>query len=91
MKQLKNFRLLLTLAVALLIASTTVAFLSSSHSKISKENIAEAQVMICISKTAYAYHSHECRGLARCTHKIETVSISEAKKAGYVPCKICYK
>jgi hypothetical protein len=47
-------------------------------------------VYICQSKSAYAYHSHECRGLARCTHGIVKVSKAQAIKMGYRACKICY-
>lgn len=48
-------------------------------------------VLICRSSNAYAYHSYECKGLARCTHKIIKVTIEEARKMGYKPCKICYR
>jgi len=50
----------------------------------------EATVLICESNSAYAYHSHTCHGLARCTHTISKVTQSEAKRLGYVACKICY-
>ena len=50
----------------------------------------EAYVLICNSTAAYAYHSYTCHGLARCTHGVSKVTESEAKAAGYVPCKICY-
>lgn len=48
-------------------------------------------VYICQSGSAYAYHSHVCRGLARCTHGIVKVSKAYAIKMGYKPCKICYR
>lgn len=47
-------------------------------------------VYICQSRSAYAYHSHICRGLARCTHGITKVTKAYAIKMGYKPCKICY-
>ena len=50
----------------------------------------EAQVLICQSRSAYAYHSYECRGLNRCRSEVSRVSVSEARNFGYVPCKICY-
>lgn len=49
-----------------------------------------AYVAICESRSAYAYHSGMCRGLARCTHGVSQVSVAQARSAGYVPCKICY-
>ena len=47
-------------------------------------------VYICQSKSAYAYHKYECRGLARCTHGIAKITKAQAIKLGYKPCKICY-
>ena len=47
-------------------------------------------VYICQSRSAYAYHSHICRGLARCTHGIVKLTKAQAIKIGYKPCKICY-
>ncbi len=49
-----------------------------------------AYVSICESRSAYAYHSGMCRGLARCTHGVNKMSIPQARNAGYMPCKICY-
>lgn len=49
-----------------------------------------SQVLVCTSPNAYAYHSHECRGLKRCSHNIVTMSRQAAEKKGYTPCKICY-
>lgn len=47
-------------------------------------------VAICQSRSAYAYHSGMCRGLARCTHGVSRVTVAQARNSGYVPCKICY-
>jgi hypothetical protein len=47
-------------------------------------------VYICKSKSAYAYHQYQCRGLARCTHGIVRITKAQAIKLGYKPCKICY-
>jgi len=49
-----------------------------------------ATVLICESKSAYAYHAYECSGLRRCRHTISKVSLADAKNAGYKPCKICH-
>ena len=48
-------------------------------------------VYICQSKSAYAYHSYQCRGLARCTHGIVKIAKAQAIKLGYKACKICYR
>lgn len=48
-------------------------------------------VYICQSRSAYAYHSYECRGLSRCTHGIVKITKAQAIKLGYRPCKICYR
>lgn len=57
-----------------------------------KENKAkkEQMVLICNSKSAYAYHSHYCSGLSRCKSSVSKVKKSEAEAMGYVPCKKCY-
>jgi hypothetical protein len=38
-----------------------------------------SNVLICVSPNSYAYHSHMCQGLNRCTHEIISVSLDEAK------------
>lgn len=55
-----------------------------------KHKKVEAYVLICNSKSAYAYHSYQCRGLSRCRSSISKVKESEARSMGYSPCKICY-
>lgn len=50
----------------------------------------EQSVLICVSKSAYAYHRYYCRGLNRCTHTVNKVKVSEAKALGYIPCRNCY-
>ena len=57
---------------------------NSSHKK------QETTVLICVSKTAYAYHRYRCRGLGRCTHSISKVSLNQAKRQGRRACKVCY-
>lgn len=43
---------------------------------------------ICV--TGKGYHSTKsCRGLAKATHKIKAITLSEAQKTRR-PCKICY-
>jgi hypothetical protein len=48
-------------------------------------------VYICQSKSAYAYHSYQCKGLARCTHTIVKMTRAQAVKFGYKAYKICYR
>lgn len=50
----------------------------------------QSTVLICVSSSAYAYHSYQCRGLSRCTHTITRVTIADAKGRGYRACQICY-
>ncbi len=50
----------------------------------------ESTVFVCNSKSSYAYHSHQCRGLKRCKSGISKVSKSQAQNSGYRACKICY-
>jgi hypothetical protein len=53
-------------------------------------NLKVDSVLICVSPTGHKYHSHECRGLAKCTHEIRKVTKAQAIKMGYGACKICY-
>lgn len=56
-----------------------------------KEQKKEAQVYVCDSKSAYAYHvSGSCRGLNRCSHGVIKMGLSEAKNSyGRKLCRIC--
>lgn len=60
------------------------------HRKQVSKRPAVVTVLVCGSRSAYAYHSAECHGLARCRSGVSRVSVSEARNMGYVPCKICY-
>ncbi|MFK5854505.1 MAG: SH3 domain-containing protein [Bacteroidota bacterium] len=51
---------------------------------------AEAKVLICNSKSSYAYHNHYCRGLNRCKSDVGSVTVSTAVNRGYRACKNCY-
>ena len=51
----------------------------------------DATVMICQSKGAKVYHSHECRGLANCNYQVLKISKLKAIKMGRKACKNCYK
>jgi hypothetical protein len=48
------------------------------------------EVLICGSKSAYAYHSHRCKGLSRCGSEVKKMSLPDAKKQGYKACGFCY-
>ena len=76
---------------AILIISMLISVSISNAASI-KPHVKPAidSVYICQSRSAYAYHKYECRGLARCTHGIIKVSKAQAIKMGYKPCKICY-
>lgn len=60
---------------------------TKKHKKAKK---VENYVLICNSKSAYAYHAYQCRGLSRCRSSVSKVTESEARAMGYSPCKICY-
>ena len=50
-------------------------------------SVKSVDVYICVSKTASRYHCTEsCNGLNRCSHKIEKVSVAEARNRGYSLC-----
>ena len=50
------------------------------------------KVYICKSGTSYAYHNSMCKGLSKCTHKIEKVTVEEAIASGHKKaCGYCYK
>lgn len=71
----------------------TTGFVQSSCISVSAPVVSkkeEATVLICNSSSAYAYHSYECSGINRCKSTISKVSISEATRKEYRPCKICY-
>jgi hypothetical protein len=80
---------------ALLIILLSVALISCGG-KSSKDETAKtkdpskSEVLICGSKSAYAYHSHECKGLSRCKSEVKKMTLSQAKEKGYKPCGFCY-
>lgn len=50
------------------------------------------KVYICQSPTSYAYHIKLCEGLQNATHKIDTVTLEEAKASRHnKPCGFCFK
>ncbi len=86
-------RLVLQSCIYLLSVSTLIrqgtATRTHQHKQVRKRP-AVATVLICGSRSAYAYHSYECHGLARCRSGVSRVSASEAWNMGYIPRKICY-
>ncbi len=88
-------RLILLLVMLLMGASMataqTVHGRTSHHPRTSKRPAPRGAVYvaICESRSAYAYHSGMCRGLARCTHGVSQVTVAQAQGSGYRPCKIC--
>ncbi len=51
----------------------------------------DENVFICNSVNATVYHSRRCSGLARCSHSISEVRVSEAVDLGRRACGICYQ
>ncbi len=81
--------LLFLIAATTLLGATTAAPIpqkNRTHEKPAKE-----YVYVCVSPTAYAYHSDkDCGGLNRCTHEVRKETVSEAKQDGRRACKLCY-
>lgn len=69
----------------------TVAAAQSYYASLSAVRT-DANVYICDSNTAKAYHnSQNCRGLVKCTHEVVKVTKREAEgDYGRVPCQVCY-
>ncbi|MFZ1678383.1 MAG: hypothetical protein WBP41_16155 [Saprospiraceae bacterium] len=65
-------------------------YIVTSPNQALNENSSKTEVLICNSKTAYAYHNHQCRGLLECTHSVSTITLEEAKLMNRTPCKNCY-
>ncbi|HHT51588.1 MAG TPA: SH3 domain-containing protein [Bacteroidales bacterium] len=63
---------------------------SNRTSTTSKSKEVESYVLICNSSSAYAYHTHYCKGLRRCKSEVSKVTVSNAQKMGYKPCGFCY-
>ncbi|MDR0385233.1 MAG: hypothetical protein LBH60_04065 [Prevotellaceae bacterium] len=57
---------------------------------VTSKTLSKDEVLICGSKAAYAYHSHECKGLSRCNSAVSKISLADAKKQGYKACGFCY-
>jgi len=49
-------------------------------------------VYVCMSSSAYAYHSGYCSGLKRCTHEIKKLKKKDAEDRGFSKaCAYCYR
>ncbi|MCB9256071.1 MAG: hypothetical protein H6579_02965 [Chitinophagales bacterium] len=86
----KSIRSILLLLLVIFIENSSVLpnpILVSSIVESTRYN----NVLICISSTASKYHAYQCWGLDKCTHDIQTVSLSVAQSKGYSACRICYK
>lgn len=96
MPVLTTMRILIQILLIGLWLFTTTSFTSqrpaprSTYQKHPRKAPAVASVLVCGSRSAYAYHSYECHGLNRCQSGVSRVSVSEARAMGYQPCKICY-
>ncbi len=79
-------KLLLLLPIMLLLLSMQPGPTQSGEPK-GKEQ----KVLICNSKSSYAYHNKYCRGLKQCKSDVREVSVEQAKKMGKgKPCGYCY-
>ena len=78
-------RLLLTLAIALAfvgVASTNTA--PAAPSLAAQRD--ESRATVYVTRTGERYHRGSCHHLRRSKF---AVSLSEAKRQGYTPCKVC--
>lgn len=73
-----------------LIALVVVACTSGTSPNLATQK-AKSYVYICVSPTAYVYHSSpNCHGLNRCTHPIIRTTLDSAVNYYHRrPCKIC--
>ncbi len=57
----------------------------------SKACEAKQTVYVCTGPKSKRFHSSQsCRGLRNCSGQVVKMSKTDAQKAGYTPCKICY-
>jgi hypothetical protein len=69
--------------------SEPVSFLGVNN-ELNSSSIRDS-VMICKSKSAFAYHLDYCTGLKRCKAKVVKMTLADAKLGGYKACGFCYK
>lgn len=92
MKYLKH---ILALALAVVSYTSTEGSTNANETVntqlLNTENaIAGNKVAICTGPKAVKYHSKsDCRGLNRCSGSIRWITLEEAQKRHYKPCKIC--
>lgn len=81
-----------TMALMALFAFTPSMMGEAIQTQAHIELASEGQtVYICTGPKAEKYHkSSKCRGIRKCSCKIVSINLADAKKKGYKPCKICY-
>lgn len=83
MKRIKSLLLVLLFIVIAAPCETSEAA--------SAANTGEKTVWVCGGPNSKRYHRHPgCAGLKRCSKTPSKISISEAQRRGYTPCKKCY-
>jgi hypothetical protein len=64
----------------------------ASSAIVSKTAAATEYVYLCEGPYSKVYHaSPDCKGLSRCSTRIEKVTLEEARKEGRRPCKFEYR
>lgn len=49
-------------------------------------------VYVCGGPKSKRYHkTDKCKGLCRCSVEVGRITLREAERSGYTPCRICYK
>ena len=85
---MKTIQLFLFVFILFISCKSETSYLNASSALRTQT---DEKVLICVSKTAYAYHKESCSGFEKCTHETKEITISEAKEMDRKPCKICYK
>lgn len=86
---MKKILLILTLLIS---ASALTAIEAKKTTNAEYKANTNEVVYVCTGKSSKRYHKNsDCRGLAKCSGTIESVSVSTAKNSGKTPCKICNK
>ncbi len=64
----------------------TATTLVASYADSDPQNRSEARTTVYVTRTGEKYHRASCQHLRRSS---SPMSLSEAKRAGYMPCKTC--
>ena len=82
---MKKLILLLTI-----IAGVAIGYVSARET--TPADAGQTYVYICTGPKSVAYHKvSSCKGLNNCSTSVKKVTLTDAKKMGRRPCKVCNK